>query len=87
MSIDTEIKENYAGLMTPAGSADKFLKVADFTPFAGHILVKPIPPDSQIGKIILPPKAQEKKAVGYVLRIPTPTRPDEPHNLRRPAPS
>ena len=64
------IRTHYSDLLEKGLKIDDHLKIGGFTPAHGHILVEPLPPDAATkGGLIIPETFQEKKSVGFVVRV------------------
>lgn len=74
--LDKELNANYAGVLNPDKvrtplDIDNALKIADFDPFAGNMLVDPIPAPEMAGSLFMPEKARENPGLAWVLKLPS----------------
>lgn len=68
--MNQELQTNYGeALQRNRAVVEEGLTVEDFVPFPGRILVQPLPEDTEIRGIFLPPDARQKKAIGHVRRV------------------
>ena len=75
-----DLQKHYGDLLNQVIQAEKDLTIADFVPAPRHILVQPLPPDTHIGSIELPHKAQLEKSLG-VVRAVSPLDPVKLHEV------
>lgn len=74
-SVNGEVQEVYGKIVNSKTVAEDALKLEDFIPARRNVVVEPLPPDTEIGGIILPTEAQADKSVGFVVAV-NPEDPD-----------
>jgi len=68
--INRDIQETYSKIVNVKTVAEDSLKLADFIPSPGNVVVEPIPPDEQTkGGLALPEQARTDKNLGWVVAI------------------
>ena len=68
--LNPEVQEVYGSIVNVKSVAEDSLKLADFIPSPGNVIVEPIPPDDQTkGGLVLPEQARTDKNLGWVVAI------------------
>lgn len=68
--VNTEVQTVYGKIVNVETVAEDSLKLADFIPSPGNVVVEPIPPDEQTkGGLALPEQARTDKNLGWIVAV------------------